>query len=358
MLRQKYSRKKRLKKRRKTRKIGGTKNPTPKPLTKKQREDVFMKSVHPDVVDQQNSDAMIRLFNKENEATLERLKRESKPSCSPKARRHPICRTCNWTTDPGALEKCKCCPGSPQSLEAGMDQIIEEKSGSSKSGQPTSKAIVCRHGDNRKKCQGKSGVKKKKKSRRSCRNRGGKVIRRNTNKERCQGGEIELQSMGINCPPDSKRDKHCETVFGKEKPCRDTKNQRYCVSQTGHPNSRSTLMGYNRTPDRYSIVSEKEREKARGARSRPTPQRQEPPPIDAYETDDKDLPLKGPNDIREKREATAAAEATAAKEKADREASSSTVAIVPSESESKSSKSYSLYNLNYDKTLKIILLNL
>ena len=133
MLRQKYSKKKRRekqKKRRKTRKIGGTKNPKRK-ISKEKRAEAERMSLNPEALNNrlnnENRDTMTRLMEDANSKEMERMLSEAgaaatadevPPSCSAKARRHPICRTCGWTKDPGALKKCKCCPNSPQARRA------------------------------------------------------------------------------------------------------------------------------------------------------------------------------------------------------------------------------------------------
>ena len=258
MLRQKYSKKKRRekqKKRRKTRKIGGTKNPKRK-ISKKKREAAAAMSKHPEVLDNENRDTITRLTEEANRKEMERMLSEAgaapgeseagasaaadevPQSCSAKARRHPVCRTCGWTKDPGAVKKCKCCPGSPQAEAAvASAKASAEPAGASKdSTEPSAasgserylsdpeidenmrdnvipnnseefapddlirqsieaKPIKCPKGSKKPNCKGNKGVKARKRDRQNCRKRGGKVLDRNKRNERCRKGGIQMQPI-------------------------------------------------------------------------------------------------------------------------------------------------------------------
>ncbi len=249
MLRQKYSKKKRRekqKKRRKTRKIGGTKNPKRK-ISKEKRRAAAAMSMHPEVLRDQNRTAMTRLMEDANSKEMERMLSEAgaapgeseagasaaadevPQSCSAKARRHPICRTCGWTKDPGALKKCKCCPNSPQARRAlAAEKAAAESAGASKDWEEPAgasagesylsdakinenmrdnlipnnseefpsddpirqsietKPIKCRKGSKKPNCKGNKGVKARKRARQKCTNSGGKVLDRNKRNERCE----------------------------------------------------------------------------------------------------------------------------------------------------------------------------
>mgnify|MGYP001256228786 CR=1 FL=1 len=193
MLRQKYTRKKKKAKlKNQTKKMyGGMYSRTRSSTGKRGRRKVKKRlaRIHDSDMEEQNREKLHELLaeNKlEQMLAAEGISAEGIPrSCSKKAQNSPVCRVCGWTKDPGALEKCKSCPGSPQSLEAAMDQIMETNVSPSESGQQTPEAIDCRHGDNRPKCRGKPGVKIKKASRRKCRDKGGKVKNKNSSGESC-----------------------------------------------------------------------------------------------------------------------------------------------------------------------------
>jgi hypothetical protein len=182
---------------------------------------------------------MERLLSEAGVAAGEAAAADEVPqSCSAKARRHPICRTCGWTKDPGAVKKCKCCPGSPQAEaavaaanaeteSAGASKDWEEPAGASASESYLSDAeinknmrdnmipknskefpdddpirqsvetpIACRKGSKKPKCKGNKGVKAKKRDRQKCRARGGKVLDRNERTERCEtDGGIQMQPI-------------------------------------------------------------------------------------------------------------------------------------------------------------------
>lgn len=149
--------------------------------------------------------------------------------CTAKDKKSPICRVCGWTNDPKAKEKCLCCPDSPQAKAAAakaaeeakapapetvqrspvdkrvnkqgfieppltnsmseMDEIITQRLGDNKT-----TPIECRQGD--KSCKGSTRYKKerKKKSRKNCKRKGGKVINKNTRDEACLQS-VELMEM-------------------------------------------------------------------------------------------------------------------------------------------------------------------
>ena len=182
---------------------------------------------------------------------------------------------------------------SKQNEEA-MQALLEDSSSSSQT--PTSslveemdallEPIQCRRGDNSKDCDGKDGAKKKKEARKKCRSKKGKVVKKNSKNEAC---ELKMRPIGVNCPPGSERDKHCEKVFGNELPCRSTEDPRKCLAQHHRPTesgmTSSTLMSYNNREgelDKYKIDE----------------RRQNPPPIDGYSKENRGtMPMKGPEAI-------------------------------------------------------------
>ena len=183
--------------------------------------------------------------------------------------------------------------------EETMQKLLEDSSSSSQTSAsltPTSslveemdallEPIQCRRGDNSKICDGKDGAKKKKVERKKCKSKGGKVVNKNSKNEAC---ELKMRPIGVNCPPGSERDKHCEKVFGSELPCRSTEDPRNCLAQpdrvTESGITSSTLMSYNNREgelDRYKIDE----------------RRQKPPPIDGYSKENRGtMPMKGPEAI-------------------------------------------------------------
>ena len=182
---------------------------------------------------------------------------------------------------------------SKQNEEA-MQALLEDSSSSSQT--PTSslveemdallEPIQCRRGDNSKDCDGKDGAKKKNEARKKCRSKKGKVVKKNSKNEAC---ELKMRPIGVNCPPGSERDKHCEKVFGNELPCRSTEDPRKCLAQHHRPTesgmTSSTLMSYNNREgelDKYKIDE----------------RRQNPPPIDGYSKENRGtMPMKGPEAI-------------------------------------------------------------
>ena len=122
MLRQKYSKKKRREKfKNKTKKkySGGGPEVRTRPNTgrraraQRKRDEAVMKQ-NEDMLERLNREAGIAT-SRQNEEAMQKLLEDSVPeSCSARAKRHPICKTCGWTKDPAALKKCKCCPSSPQ----------------------------------------------------------------------------------------------------------------------------------------------------------------------------------------------------------------------------------------------------
>lgn len=256
MLRQKYSKKKRREKfKNKTKKkySGGGPRGRTRPNTgrraraQRERDEAVMKQ-NREMLERLNRDAGIAT-QRQNEETMQKLLEDSRSS----------------------LQTSTSLP--PQTaIEAEFDAILEP--------------IVCRRGDNSKKCDGKDGAKKKKAARKKCKRKGGEVVKKNSKNEAC---ELKMRPMGINCPPGSERDKHCEKVFGSELPCRSTEDTRNCLAQpdrvTESGLTSSSLMSYNNREgelDRYKIDE----------------RRQKPPPIDGYSKENRGtMPVKGPEAI-------------------------------------------------------------
>ena len=256
MLRQKYSKKKRREKfKNKTKKkySGGGEGDRTRPNTgrrareKRKKEEAVMKQ-NEEILERLNREAGIAT-SRQNEETMQKLLEDSSSSSQTSASLTPT-----------------------SSLVEEMDALLEP--------------IQCRRGDNSKDCDGKDGAKKKKVERKKCKSKGGKVVNKNSKNEAC---ELKMRPIGVNCPPGSERDKHCEKVFGSELPCRSTEDPRNCLAQpdrvTESGITSSTLMSYNNREgelDRYKIDE----------------RRQKPPPIDGYSKENRGtMPMKGPEAI-------------------------------------------------------------
>ena len=255
MLRQKYSRKKRREKfKNKTKKKyrgggpGRTRASTGRKKREKREKEQKMMKENEEIMERLNREAGIAT-SKQNEEAMQKLLEDSSSSSQTSA----------------SLP-------TTSSLVREMDALLEPI------------PIKCRRGDNSKDCDGKQGAKKKKEARKDCRRKKGKVVKKNSKNEAC---ELKMRPIGVNCPPGSERDKHCEKVFGSKLPCRSTEDPRKCLAQPDRLAksgvTEATLMAYNNREgelDRYKIDK----------------RRQKPPPIDRYSKENRgNMPMKDPS---------------------------------------------------------------